>query len=67
MPSVQPRARPDLSRRDAELRELMDDPCCDLAALRRTYARFDVVNTLVAGWSTAYRAGSGPWPRPAGR
>jgi 2-polyprenyl-3-methyl-5-hydroxy-6-metoxy-1,4-benzoquinol methylase len=55
MPSVQPRARPDLSRRDAELRELMDDPCCDLAALRRTYARFDVVNSLVAGWAATYR------------
>ena len=37
------------------LRELMDDPCCDLAALRRTYARFDVVNSLVAGWAATYR------------
>ncbi|THE10732.1 methyltransferase, partial [Kocuria rosea] len=55
MPSVQPRSRPDLSRRDAELRELMDDPCCDLVALRRTYARFDVVNSLVAGWAATYR------------
>lgn len=33
----------------------MDDPGCDLAALQRTYARFDVVNSLVAGWSATYR------------
>lgn len=55
MPSVLPRTRPDLSRRDAGLRELMDDPGCDLAALERTYARFDLVNSLVAGWSATYR------------
>lgn len=55
MPDVLTRTRPDFSRRDAELRELMDDPDCDLGALRRTYARFDVVNSLLAGWSTTYR------------
>ncbi len=43
MPGVVTRARPDFPRRDAELRERMDDPDCDLGALRRTYARFDVV------------------------
>lgn len=55
MPSPLARPRPDLSRRDAELRELMDDPDCDLRALRRTYARFDVVNALVSGWAATYR------------
>ncbi|MFE7631311.1 methyltransferase domain-containing protein [Kocuria sp. NPDC057446] len=64
MPSVLSHARPDLSRRDAELRELMDDPCCDLAALRRTYARFDVVNSLVAGWSDTYRRRIRPLAEP---
>ena len=54
------RALPDLSRRDHELRELMDDPGCDVAALHRTYARFDAVNFLVAGWSATYRR----WIRP---
>ncbi|MFI7744155.1 methyltransferase domain-containing protein [Kocuria rhizosphaericola] len=64
MPSVLPRTRLDLSRRDAELRELMDDPGCDLAALERTYARFDLVNLLVAGWSTAYRHRIRPLAEP---
>ncbi|MCD1144715.1 methyltransferase domain-containing protein [Kocuria sp. LUK] len=49
------RARPDFSRRDAELAELMDDPACDLAALHRTYARFGLVNRLVAGWARTWR------------
>ncbi|MFI7582146.1 methyltransferase domain-containing protein [Kocuria sp. M1N1S27] len=64
MPDVLPRTRPDLSRRDAALRELMDDPDCDLAALRRTYARFDVVNLLVAGWSATYRRRIRPLAEP---
>ena len=46
---------PGLGRRDAHLDELMDDPGCDLAALRRTYALFPLVNGLVAGWRRAYR------------
>jgi 2-polyprenyl-3-methyl-5-hydroxy-6-metoxy-1,4-benzoquinol methylase len=45
----------DVRRRDAALRELMDDPACDLGQLRRTYAVFPVVNRLVAGWRRAYR------------
>jgi len=45
----------DLSRRDTQARELMDDDGCDEAALRRTYARFAVVNRLVAGWWRTYR------------
>ena len=45
----------DLARRDRDLRELMDDPDADLAALRRTYAQFRLVNRLVAGWRRIYR------------
>ncbi|ALD12742.1 class I SAM-dependent methyltransferase [Clavibacter capsici] len=46
----------DLSRRDAELTELMDDPDCDPEALERTYARFGLVNRVVAGWRGVYRS-----------
>jgi 2-polyprenyl-3-methyl-5-hydroxy-6-metoxy-1,4-benzoquinol methylase len=46
----------DLSRRDAELTELMDDPDCDPDALERTYARFAIVNRVVAGWRGVYRS-----------
>ncbi|MFT2692850.1 class I SAM-dependent methyltransferase [Clavibacter zhangzhiyongii] len=46
----------DLSRRDAELTELMDDPDCDPVALERTYARFALVNRVVAGWRGVYRS-----------
>jgi 2-polyprenyl-3-methyl-5-hydroxy-6-metoxy-1,4-benzoquinol methylase len=45
----------DLSRRETDLVELMDDPDCDLDALRRTYAHFSTVNRLVAGWRPLYR------------
>jgi len=45
----------DVRRRAVELRELMDDPGCDLGLLRRTYAVFPVVNGLVAGWRRAWR------------
>lgn len=38
MPDVLTRSRPGLSRRDAELRELMDGPDCDPGALRRSDA-----------------------------
>ncbi len=48
--------RAGLSQRSTTAVELMDDPDCDLAALRRTYARFAVVNRLVAGWRGVYRA-----------
>ncbi|MFI7481831.1 methyltransferase domain-containing protein [Kocuria sp. M1R5S2] len=63
MPNPLARPRPDLSLRDAGLRELMDDPGCDPRALRRTYARFDVVNALVAGWRATYRRGIRPLAR----
>ena len=49
----------DLSRRETDLVELMDDPDCDLDALRRTYAHFSTVNRLVAGWRPLYRRRSG--------
>ena len=45
----------DLSRRDAGLRELMDDPACDPVRLRRTLERFGTVNRLVSGWAATYR------------
>lgn len=44
-----------LAERDTELRELMDDPNCDLAQLRATLRRFGIVNQLVAGWGAVYR------------
>ncbi len=44
-----------LARRDAELRELMDDPDCDPHRLRRTLERFDAVNRLVSCWGRVYR------------
>ena len=46
---------PGLRRRDPDLQELMDDPDCDLTQLRRTYAQFQVVNRLLAGWGGLYR------------
>jgi 2-polyprenyl-3-methyl-5-hydroxy-6-metoxy-1,4-benzoquinol methylase len=45
----------DLARRDGAVRELMDDPAADPAALRRTYAQFRLVNRLVARWRRIYR------------
>jgi len=47
--------RGSLRVRDTQLRELMDDPDCDLAGLRHTYAQLRVVNRLVAGWRRVYR------------
>ena len=46
----------DLRHRDTALPELMDDPTCDEQALRRTDARFAVVDRLVGGWRGTYRA-----------
>jgi 2-polyprenyl-3-methyl-5-hydroxy-6-metoxy-1,4-benzoquinol methylase len=46
---------PDLSRRETQAVELMDDPDCDLDALERTYRHFALVNGLVAGWRRVYR------------
>jgi 2-polyprenyl-3-methyl-5-hydroxy-6-metoxy-1,4-benzoquinol methylase len=44
-----------LRERAVDLDELMDDPECDLGALERTYARFDLVNRAVSGWRRVYR------------
>lgn len=46
---------PSLLERDRDAREQMDDPGCDAAALRRTYAQFRVVNAVVTGWRSTYR------------
>ncbi len=46
---------PSLAHRDRDATEQMDDPACDEAALRRTYASFRVVNAVVAGWRATYR------------
>ncbi|NHC15835.1 methyltransferase domain-containing protein [Motilibacter deserti] len=45
---------PDLSARDTAVRELMDDPECDLGKLRSTYAQFRAVNRAVSGWRRVY-------------
>lgn len=51
---------PQLRRRDPDVREEMDDPACDPAALERTYARFGIVNAVVSAPRTVYRQ----WVRP---
>lgn len=43
-----------LRRRAEGLRERMDDPDCDPARLRRTYAQFAVLNRLLAGWDRVW-------------
>lgn len=57
---------PSLVERDRDARELMDDPDCDEAALRRTYAQFRVVNAVVSGWRATYRRHLRPVLRPDG-
>ncbi|OCG75371.1 methyltransferase domain-containing protein [Microbacterium sediminis] len=49
-----------LAERDAEARELMDDPRCDVRTLERTYRRFALVNAVVSGQRALYRR----WLRP---
>lgn len=49
-----------LGEREEHLRELMDDPACDLAMLERTYERFGLVNAVVSGHRAVYRR----WIRP---
>lgn len=44
-----------LAARNTQLAELMDDPDCDPARLRRTLQRFRIVNRLVSGWDAVYR------------
>ena len=44
-----------LAERAAHLTEKMDDPACSEQTLRRTYARFALVNIAVARWRRVYR------------
>jgi 2-polyprenyl-3-methyl-5-hydroxy-6-metoxy-1,4-benzoquinol methylase len=44
-----------LGRRASALRERMDEPDCDPLLLRNTYAQFDLVNRMVAGWERLFR------------
>lgn len=46
---------PDLDVRNRNISERMDDPDCDLTMLHRTYAQFQIVNRVVAGWQQTYR------------
>ena len=45
-----------LSIRDTEVAELMDDPDCDPQRLAATLRRFDTVNRLISGWGEVYRS-----------
>ena len=49
-----------LSVRDDDLRELMDDTDCDPARLDATLRRFETINRLVSGWGTVYRSHLAP-------
>lgn len=44
-----------LSERDHQLREIMDDPDCDPERLQATLRRFGIVNRLISGWDRIYR------------
>ncbi|CAL4861077.1 methyltransferase domain-containing protein [Microbacterium sp. MM2322] len=56
-----------LAERDADLRELMDDPDCDPVALAATLERFDLVNRAIGGWGRVWRRGIRPRLRRLGR
>lgn len=45
-----------LSERNAELRELMDDPSCDPVRLANTYTWFSRLNPWLARWSSLYHS-----------
>ncbi|MCH8495450.1 MAG: methyltransferase domain-containing protein [Balneolales bacterium] len=45
---------PDFSKRDTELRELMDSPDCDPTKLQRTYRQFGFVNRIFASWKSIF-------------
>ncbi|MEJ2287239.1 MAG: methyltransferase domain-containing protein [Deinococcales bacterium] len=53
-----------LRRRATALREAMDDPGCDAARLRATYAQFARVNRWLAGWSAVFERWLKPRARP---
>ena len=50
-----------LSVRDADVAELMDDPDCDPRRLAATLRRFDTVNRLISGWGGVYRTQLRPY------
>lgn len=56
-----------LSVRDGDVLELMDDPDCDARRLEATLRRFDTVNRLWSGWSGLYRARLAPHLGSLGR
>ncbi|WP_439591039.1 methyltransferase domain-containing protein [Microbacterium sp.] len=56
-----------LSVRDDELRELMDDPDCDPERLDATLRRFETINRLISAWGVVYRAHLGPFLARLGR
>ncbi|MGI5950363.1 MAG: methyltransferase domain-containing protein [Brooklawnia sp.] len=56
-----------LEARAETLLELMDDPDCDPARLNATIRRFDLVNRLVSGWGSVYRARLRPFLAGLGR
>ncbi|MEU1971376.1 methyltransferase domain-containing protein [Microbacterium sp. NPDC019599] len=56
-----------LSVRDADVLELMDDPDCDPDRLAATLRRFDAVNRLWSGWGATYRRRLRPFLASLGR
>ncbi len=45
-----------LDKRQNHLKELMDDPRCDLRKLENTYRSFKTINKLLSGWKTIYKS-----------
>ncbi|MCE0507463.1 methyltransferase domain-containing protein [Microbacterium sp. KKR3/1] len=58
---------PDLTLRDVEARERMDDPYADARKLARTYGRFGLVNALVSRPGAMYRRDIRPRAARTGR
>jgi 2-polyprenyl-3-methyl-5-hydroxy-6-metoxy-1,4-benzoquinol methylase len=58
---------PILKHRDPSLRELMDDPECDLQLLENTYRQFGSINRLLAGWEKVYQRYILPHCKPGQR
>lgn len=58
---------PNLKYRDPSLRELMDDPECDLQLLENTYRQFGTINRLLAGWEKIFTRFILPHCRPGQR
>ncbi|MFN2372511.1 MAG: methyltransferase domain-containing protein [Cyclonatronaceae bacterium] len=58
---------PNLKNRDPSLRELMDDPECNLQLLENTYRQFGTINRLLAGWEKVYQRYILPHCKPGQR